>query len=850
VKKKPGLLLVLIFFILTACDRQQARGIPVIAYERGEDTEEIVLENNNLELRFLPETAGIILRDKIRGTEWHSTPPLASSDRLANMITSDMMKSQFSLRYSDLSGVGETFYSSSQSVERGAYEYALVDGGLEVNYTVGNIARTFLIPPAAPESRMLPFLEKMGTDERRRVETNYRLYDIDNLRSNDDRAALLAQFPDLADEKIYALRDNVQEFMKEQLEELFNAVGYTREDYYEDTSRYTVSAGDEKPAFTVTIRYTLEGKSLLVSVPFDRIAYRSYFPIIRLDILPFMGAAGLEDEGYLFVPDGSGALIYFNNGKFNQLVFNNPVYGWDEAMPRDAVVIDNKAPYPVFGIQRNGAAMLGIIEEGAAYASVQADVSGRNCSYNNVYAYFDMIHRAVMDISGRSTRDVYLFESGLPQDEKITVRYTLCDSDGYVGMAKEYRSWLLAKYPQLANRPAIKDVPIAVEIVEAVNKTQHRLGIPFDLPLKLSSYNEAEKMIRDFAELGWKNVQVKITGWFNRSYEHTVPNRINLIRELGSKRDFGNIVSAAAQNGYDLYPEADFMFMRDPKLFGGFSLYRDVAKYVSRNRVEKYPFSFVWFGERGQWGKLSYLATPSSSMDIIDGFMREASSLGLRNIAFRNMGSKLAGDYSEKRRVSREASMIMRQEKFVELSDSGAKIMVNAGFIYSVPWADFIIDMAINDQGFGITDISVPFYQIVLSGLVPYTGRAINLAEDYTKNLLKTIESGAGLYFSFMSEDSVVLQETKFRQFYANEYDKWIGDADALYRRFSSDFAGLYGQAITNHILLAPGVTVTVYEDGTRVVVNSGVKPWNYTDGDGRGIIIAADSYIVQRQGE
>jgi len=849
VKKAIWLFLGLcVIFTLAACSKQQIRIIPVVAYEKGEDTEDIVLENNFLELRFLPETAEIIIRDKIKGAVWRSTPPGAASDQMANVVTMDLMKSQFSLQYSDVSGVGETF-SSSQSIERGAYEYAIVNGSLEVNYTVGNVARTFLIPPAAPEDRMLSFLGRMETEDRRRVESNYRLYDINNLRSNDDRGALLAQYPDLANEKIFVLREGTQEFMREQLEEIFKAIEYTREDYYEDVSRYAASTGAERPAFTVTLRYTLDGKSLLVSVPFDKIAYRTLYPVIRLDLLPFMGAGGLQDEGYLLVPDGSGALINFNNGKFNQIASNNPVYGWDEAMPRSAVVIDNRAPYPAFGIQKNGAALLGIIEEGAAYANIQADVSGRNCSYNYVYAYFDMIHGAVMDISGRSDRAVYLFESGFPQDEKITVRYTLCDSDGYVGMAKEYRSWLLKKYPRLANRPAVKGVPIAVEIVGAVNKTQHRLGIPFDLPLKLTSYSEAEKMIQDFSKFGWKDVQVKITGWFNRSYEHTVPSKISLIGDLGGKKNFKNLVSAAGQNGYDLYPEADFMFMRDLNPFDGFSLYRDVSRYVSRSRVEKYPYSFVWFGERIRWGKLNYLARPASSMNIIDKFMQNASSLGLQNIAFRNMGSRLGGDYNEKRRVSREASMKMRQDKFTQLSDGGAKVMVSAGFLYSVPWADFIIDMAVDYQGYSITDESVPFYQIALSGLVPYTSRAINLAEDYTKNLLKTIESGAGLYFSFMAEETVELQETKFRQFYANEYDKWVGDADALYKRFSADFAGLYGQAITDHIILSPGVTVTVYEDGTRVVVNRSDNPWNY-DREGRSIVIKADSYIVQRQGE
>jgi len=95
-----------------------------------------------------------------------------------------------------------------------------------------------------------------------------------------------------------------------------------------------------------------------------------------------------------------------------------------------------------------------------------------------------------------------------------------------------------------------------------------------------------------------------------------------------------------------------------------------------------------------------------------------------------------------------------------------------------------------------------------------------------------------------MAEETAVLQETKFRQFYANEYNKWIGDADALYRKFNADFGHLYGQFIVNHEVLSPGVTVTEYEDGTEVVVNASDNAWNYNGGS-----IAADSYIVIKKG-
>jgi len=398
------------------------------------------------------------------------------------------------------------------------------------------------------------------------------------------------------------------------------------------------------------------------------------------------------------------------------------------------------------------------------------------------------------------------------------------------------------KYPELEKKKKT-GFPIAVEIVGAVNKTRHRFGIPFDLPLKLTSYREAESIFQDLSGRGWKNINIKLNGWFNHSIEHTVPVKIKLISELGSMKNFKKMILAAEQNGHTIFPEADFLFIYKKGLFDGFNLYRDAARYVNRKRIEKYPYSFVWFGERTKWGNIRQIARPAAMLNMIDVYSGKAAGLGLHNIAFRSMGSRLSGDYNEKRKVSREAAMKLRQEKLSELAADGKKIMLNEGFEYTVPWTSFITDMALDDNSFGITDCSVPFYQIVIHGLVPYTGRAINLAEDYKYNLLKTIESGAGIYFSFMIEETAALQETKFRQFYANEYGKWINDADTLYRRFSADFMGLYDQEITDHVILSSGLTMTQYEDGTEVIVNYGKTPRNY-----KGSVVEAGGYTVLRK--
>jgi len=841
VKKIIRLLLsACILFAFLSCGGRASGAKNIIFYEYDGGTDEVVLENDFLQLRFLPETTEIILVNKTNSAEWRSNPQ--GADPLADPVTRYMMNSVFALEYADVYGIGQTQYSGEHSVNTGVYQYGIVNGALEVNYTVGNLERTYVIPPAVPEARMKEFTDIMDTIGKSIVNAGYRLYDIDNLRATDNRDELLVMYPDLEHRKLYVLRSDVHEYQKAEYEKIFANVGYEYDDYLEDVSRYPALAGKERPAFNITLRYSLDGNSLIINAPFDNIAYRAQYPITTFSLLPFMGAGGLDDEGYLFVPDGSGSLIYFNNGKQNQQIFNSVVYGWDEGLVRKAIISDNRSPFPVYGIQKNNNALLCVIEDGASYATILADVSGRNNSWNNVYARFSMVHSEVMNIEGRSQRDVYQYERALPEGESITLRFIVCEEDGYVGMAKEYRSWLIKKYPSLnrQNKTA-GTIPLAVEIVGAVNKTQHRLGIPFDLPLKLTSYNEAAAMINDFADMGWKNVNVKLNGWFNRSVEHTIPTRINLIGALGGKNDFSSLVQTVKQNGYNLFPEVDFFYMKDKKLFDGFNLYNDASRYINRERIQKYPYSFVWFGERTMWGKLSYIAHPDKMMSMIDNFTKKSAALGIENIAFRNISLRLTGDYNERQHISREASMIMRQDKLDSLRQSGTGVMLLSGNAYAAPFADIIVDIAIDSQEFGITDVSVPFYAIALHGLVPYTGKAINLAEDYSKYLLKTIESGAGLYFSFITEETSVLQETKFRQFYSNVYNKWIGDANAIYRQFSADFGTLYNQAIVNHVILSRDVSLTEYEDGSQVIVNASNFAFDYN-----GANINANSYIIQ----
>lgn len=842
-KKRLLCALLLPVFIFTACSGEIEEEEPMYIYGYdGDSEEEIVIDNGSLALHFDPLSTKFYVEDKRSGKLWYSNHPDIEDDTSATAINKRQMQSQLTLTYSNNAGSTALLDNYDYSVSKGLYEFQLIENGIEVSYSIGDIERVYYIPYAVPEARMNEYLSQMEKSEQRKIEQYYKKYDINKLGLADNKSEILAKYPDFETTNVYELRDTIQPYLKVQLEDLFAKYGYNEDDYYSDLEIYNFTSTVDKPTFNITIRYELIGDELVVTVPLNKVEYKADYPITELNVLPYFASGGIEDEGYMFVPDGSGGIINFNNGKFNQNVYTNSVYGWDEGLYREAIISDNKANYPVFGVENNGASILCIIEEGASYANIKADVSGRGSNFNNIYAQYAMLHKETMDISAKSDKTVLLFEKSLP-DEDLVQRYIFCKETGYVAMAAEYRDYLMNRYPEL-QKITETGVPVAVEIVGAVNKTQYRVGLPFDLPLGLTSYKEAEQMVEDLTSRGFQNVNYRLTGWFNKSVQHTVPVNVKLISELGGSGDFKSLVNTVNSGNGDLFLEADFLYMRDDALFDGFNTNSDAARYVNRERVESYPYSFVWYGERERWGKLSYLARPEYMMSLIDNFKTKINSYNADNIAFRTVGNNLAGDYDERRSVSREASMNMQIDKLRELSAAGTGIMVNNGYVYTVPFADFIIDMPLSYQGFSIIDYEVPFYQIVLHGLVNYSGRPINLAEDYTLNILRSIETGAGLAFSFMKEETSILQETKFHQFYSNEYDKWIDDATEIYNKFNDEFYEIYNQLIVNHTVLDSGVTVTEYENGTKAVVNKSDSDYNYN-----GNVIKSRDYLLVKGG-
>ena len=77
------------------------------------------------------------------------------------------------------------------------------------------------------------------------------------------------------------------------------------------------------------------------------------------------------------------------------------------------------------------------------------------------------------------------------------------------------------------------------------------------------------------------------------------------------------------------------------------------------------------------------------------------------------------------------------------------RVSVTTGSVYSFNYVDKITEIPVTHTGYKIEDMAVPFYQIVISGLIPYSSASVNCADESADHFLKSVEYGAyGAYLS------------------------------------------------------------------------------------------------------
>lgn len=803
------------------------------------DTKALTLENDQLLLTMDSQTSFFTITNKADGKVWHAVPPDASQDPLALAGTKNLLQSTLALTYATNRGVRTLFDSYEYSIKNQSYQIEATADSITIHYTLGRVQKEYIIPHVISQSRMEAYLEKLTKAQGRKVLDSYRKQDPARIKP-ENMEQMLENYPLLAEGPIFVLRDNVKDFLKAEFQDLFEVAGYTFEDYQGDQMG-GASMSSRGAVFTLSVNYHLVDNDLLVTVPLQGLRYLPDYLPIRLSILPNFGAGSQQDSGFMLLPEGGGAIINFNNGKTNQNPYFANVYGWDYASMRDTVVHETNASFPFFGLASGGSSFLCMMEEGASYAALSADIAGRGTSYNTVSASFALLHYDAFQVTERTIETIYMYQEHLPE-ENISLRYRFLASDQLGEMANAYGDYLSQRYPDWQT-PTSNKLPLSIEVLGAMDKVQQRGGLPLSTPIRLTSYQETADILSEVAGYADADVHLRLLGWANGGLRQKLLRGIHLQPQLGTQEDFDHLLARARDQGVTLHLGGITSFALDSNLSDGFLAIRDAARFTTRERVELHPYSTLWYGEMSL-REPYHLLRPSLADQMLGNLADYAAQQGAGGIALEDVGLLLSADYDPKNLVTREQVLARQASSLVALKAAGQSVMVRGGNLYALPGASLVTDFKLYGSDYGILDDLPPFIPMALHGRLAYTGSALNLSGDWQQELLLSAQRGAGLSFTFMMEDSEVLHDSDYARYYGASYGLWKDRAKDIITSYQAAMEGLHQQRIIGFEEPAPGLSITSFVGGAQVLVN-------FTEQDAQvaGHLLPARSYLTVRPG-
>ncbi|MGN0505394.1 MAG: DUF5696 domain-containing protein [Lachnospiraceae bacterium] len=591
---------------------------------------------------------------------------------------------------------------------------------------------------------------------------------------------------------------------------------------------YTVGQKDVKEGaiaiyFEIPLEYRLEDDSLKVSIPSGAIKeYGGY--IYRIQLLRYMGAGHKSEDGYMVVPNGSGSVINFNNGKLTAAAYSQYIYDIDP-MVANYTTMENldAARLPIFGICRKDRSLLVEVEDGATSAVITADIAGKYNDYNFAYPVF--VFRNVDNLRnfGQSTLDVFVMEQDL-YDMNATARYTFLTDEysGYAGLANYYREKLIAK-GILTAKEKDGDIPFYYDVIGGVKENAHFLGVQYLDTFAMTTYEDAAAMVDDFAAAGITNQIMNLQGWFNEGYYHDAPHDIRLVKDMGSKSELIDLNDKIKELGGTMY--ADVEFQRVTYADNGFNWSAEGSRYYGAGYVAS--FGLVNPANLRNTSGLGYmepqydLLSPKFLPRYVEKFVKKIEKYDISGLSLRDLGSFLTSDKRRTNVISREEALDVVLAQLDLIETTGKKLMLNAANAYAFGYTENIINVPLGDNAFALVDERIPLYQMILHGCIDYSTELLNFddSEDMTLSVLQMIETGSAPHYVFTQEPSSRMKNTGMNRFYATTYDVWKDEAIDIYNRVNEALQYVSGAEIIGHEINGDVRKIT-YDNGVVIYVN------------------------------
>ncbi|MCL2004341.1 MAG: DUF5696 domain-containing protein [Oscillospiraceae bacterium] len=592
----------------------------------------------------------------------------------------------------------------------------------------------------------------------------------------------------------------------------------------------------DRQGITVPFDVTLNSDGFSASVaPGDVIESRDFL-LTDIMVLPYFNSGSSEDDGFLFYPDGSGAVSDYQKNYNNAADVTMPVYGFDRGIgPIEVVSQAQGYRMPVFGAKTNGAAYLAVIEGAAAFiSSVQTGVSRGNNRYFKNAAVFT--YRAVGRVSLRESQTSVLTSYTIPSPVTATVpltaRYLLLTGGDvrYTDMAFAYRAYLgdtgvfTEPFAHSANS-------VHLTLTGALVKPSSFLGIPMEREMALTTFEQAGDILDALRGAGVDRMSVLFKGAQTGGFNAQWTRDFSFNRSLGGQKGFDRLSASYADDAFFLSGE----LMQIHKAGRGFSVSRDAARTTGNGVNFQNPYHLL-DGTRDT-NRRWYLLAPSLWADSFMGFAQSTHTADMAGyIAVEDAGELVYSEYSQTEPMFRDVTgpMLVDALQALKAEPNARRVALTYGNAYTWGIADTLYEAPLGASGYFIQSGEVPFYQLAVHGYIEYSGEPMNLSADKHRAFLRSVEYGALPHYSGIYAPSSDLNRSALEGIFSACYLDWLPDA-ANQTALAGDLTRLIsGRRMTDHRQVADGVFRTSYENGVSVTVDYNAQTFSVSGGAGQ----------------
>ena len=544
--------------------------------------------------------------------------------------------------------------------------------------------------------------------------------------------------------------------------------------------------------------------------------------LVSVSVAPYLCSADTKNnDSYLMIPCGSGALMYTSETSEKTRTFSGEVYGEDRAQYLQEKLTDNEPiRLPVFGVKSREEALLGIISENSVSAEIEAETGNKRTGYSHIWPTFyfrgyDIVApRLNAGITGED--DIIRISDDLSRGKAEVLFYPLTGEEAnYVGMANAYRSYLQEN--NLLKNTNEKQNIYSISFIGGLPVTTSFAGIPYQTVRSLTTFDEAKQIISELKETTGENPVVKLLGYGDNGI---MPGKV--AGGYKFNKVFGGLTSQKALEEYclknDIKLFTNFDIVRYNSSGKGFSYGSNAAKTAIEKRAEAYEFSASLhiFEEDFAYrllGRKELISATERLISMIEKNKISGVSLDtLTSIAYSDFTNN---DTYVKGGVAKDVREILER-----IESNGHMISGASANAYAACVADVLFDVPSSNGKYYVFDEQIPFYQLVFRGTKALYSEPINLSANIDKEIALAISSGTGLHFYLINNYDTEYTTIDKNKLYGMLYKGQRKIINETILRYSDIYNKIADSSIVGYKNFDNGVSETIFENGVKLYVN------------------------------